>query len=177
MFWNRKDEPFIDERDFNYPKVLIKTPHKDIEGCIKEVTFFYLDDHDEKFMVRFEREDYVTGKKTGVLFSTSIKEVEANDWYMKITHDGQTLYETVTKNTKPNLLEIKLKDTDSVPEVYYKGERLDELPKGLVDISYHWKTDGFTDDDRGANDINIEYYPTLNDKYLDKKTIEHKRDV
>lgn len=177
MFWNRKDEPFIDERDFNYPKVLIKTPHKDIEGCIKEVTFFYLDDHDEKFMVRYEREDYVTGKKTGVLFSTSIKEVEANDWYMKITHDGQTLYETVTKNTKPNLLEIKLKDTDSVPEVYYKGERLDELPKALVGISYHWKTDGFSSNDRGANDINIEYYSTLNDKYLDKKTIGHKRDM
>lgn len=76
-----------------------------------------------------------------------------------------------------NLLEIKLKDTDSVPEVYYKGERLDELPKGLVDISYHWKTDGFSSNDRGANDINIEYYSTLNDKYLDKKTIGHKREV
>ncbi|MFS0927644.1 hypothetical protein [Enterococcus durans] len=178
MFWNRKDEPFIDERDFNYPKVLIKTPHKDIEGCIKEVTFFYLDDHDEKFMVRYEREDYVTGKKTGVLFSTSIKEVEANDWYMKITHDGQTLYETVTKNTKPNLLEIKLKDTDSVPEVYYKGERLDELPnKALVDISYHWKTDSFSSNDLGANDITIQYFSSFNDKYPDMKTIGHKRDM
>ncbi|MFS1232828.1 hypothetical protein ACFDDZ_03895 [Enterococcus lactis] len=177
MFWNRKDEPFIDERDFNYPKVLIKTPHKAIEGCIiegciKEVTFFYLDDHDEKFMVRYEREDYVTGKKTGALFLTSIKEVEANDWYMKITHDGQTLYETVTKNTKPNLLEIKLKDTDSVPEVWYKGERLE----GLIDVSYHYHAT--TDVVAGsANDINIEYYSTLNDKYLDKKTIRHKREV
>lgn len=76
-----------------------------------------------------------------------------------------------------NLLEIKLKDTDSVPEVWYKGERLDELPKGLVDVSYHWKTDGFSSNDRGANDINIEYYSTLNDKYLDKKTIRHKREV
>lgn len=79
---------------------------------------------------------------------------------------------------EPYLLEIKLKDTDSVPEVYYKGERLDELPnKALVDISYHWKTDGFSSNDRGANDINIEYYSTLNDKYLDKKTIRHKRDM
>lgn len=78
---------------------------------------------------------------------------------------------------EPNLLEIKLKDTDSVPEVWYKGERLDELPKGLVDVSYHWKTDGFSSNDRGANDINIEYYSTLNDKYLDKKTIRHKRDM
>lgn len=78
---------------------------------------------------------------------------------------------------EPYLLEIKLKDTDSVPEVYYKGERLDELPKALVGISYHWKTDGFSSNDRGANDINIEYYSTLNDKYLDKKTIGHKRDM
>lgn len=78
---------------------------------------------------------------------------------------------------EPNLLEIKLKDTDSVPEVYYKGERLDELPKGLVDISYHWKTDGFSSNDRGTNDINIEYYSTSNDEYLDKKIIGHKRDM
>lgn len=177
MFWNRKDEPFIDEREFNYPKVLIKTPHKDIEGCIKEVTFFYLDDHDEKFMVRSEREDPITRERIGAVFGVSIKEVEANDWYMKITHDGQTLYETVTKNTKPNLLEIKLKDTDSVPEVWYKGERLDESPKGLVDVSYHWKTDGFSSNDRGTNDITIEYYDSHNNKYLDRKIIGHKRDM
>ncbi len=177
MFWNRKDEPFIDERDFNYPKVLIKTPHKDIEGYIKEVDFDYLDERSKVFIVHAEREHPITRERIGTLFGVSIKEVEANDWYMKITHDGQTLYETVTKNTKPNLLEIKLKDTDSVPEVWYKGERLDELPKGLVDVSYHWKTDGFSSNDRGANDINIEYYSTLNDKYLDKKTIGHKREV
>ena len=76
-----------------------------------------------------------------------------------------------------NLLEIKLKDTDSVPEVWYKGERLDESPKGLVDISYHWKTDGFSSNDRGANDITIEYYDSHNNKYLDRKIIGHKRDM
>lgn len=79
--------------------------------------------------------------------------------------------------TEPNLLEIKLKDTDSVPEVYYKGERLDELPKGLVDVSYHWKTDGFSSNDRGANDITVEYYDSHNNKYLDRKIIGHKRDM
>lgn len=78
---------------------------------------------------------------------------------------------------KPNLLEIKLKDTDSIPEVYYKGERLDESPRGLVDILYHWKTDGFADNDYGANDISIEYYETPNNKYPDRKTIRHKRDM
>ncbi|MBL5004151.1 hypothetical protein CUZ89_2336 [Enterococcus xinjiangensis] len=79
---------------------------------------------------------------------------------------------------EPNLLEIKLKDTDSVPEVYYKGERLDELPnKALVDISYHWKTDSFSSNDRGANDITIQYFSSFNDKYPDMKTIGHKREV
>ncbi|MDT2403632.1 hypothetical protein P7D43_14755 [Enterococcus avium] len=78
---------------------------------------------------------------------------------------------------EPNLLEIKLKDTDSVPEVLYRGERLDELPKGLIDVSYHWKTDDFTNDDRGVNDITIEYYDSHNDKYLDRKIIGHKRDM
>ncbi|MEX1614735.1 hypothetical protein [Enterococcus sp. C14] len=172
MFWNRKDEPFIDERDFNYPKVLIKTPHKDIEGCIKEVDFDYLDERSKVFIVHAEREHPITRERIGTLFGVSIKEVEANDWYMKIVHDGKTLYET-----EPNLLEIKLKDTDSVPEVWYKGERLDELPKGLVDVSYHWKTDGFSSNDRGANDITIQYFSSFNDKYPDKKTIRHKREV
>lgn len=157
--------------------MLIKTPHKDIEGYIKEVDFDYLDERSKVFIVHAEREHPITRERIGTLFGVSIKEVEANDWYMKITHDGQTLYETVTKNTKPNLLEIKLKDTDSVPEVYYKGERLDESPKGLVDVSYHWKTDDFTNDDRGANDITVEYYDSHNNKYLDRKIIGHKRDM
>ena len=78
---------------------------------------------------------------------------------------------------EPNLLEIKLKDTDSVPEVLYRGERVDELPKGLIDVSYHWKTDDFINDDRGVNDITIEYYDSHNDKYLDRKIIGHKRDM
>ncbi|MCO5468872.1 hypothetical protein NG876_12955 [Enterococcus faecium] len=84
---------------------------------------------------------------------------------------------TLDDGSNTNLLEIKLKDTDSVPEVWYKGERLDELPKGLVDVSYHWKTDDFTNDDRGANDITIEYYDSHNNKYLDRKIIGHKRDM
>ncbi|MDT2419505.1 helix-turn-helix transcriptional regulator [Enterococcus avium] len=74
---------------------------------------------------------------------------------------------------KPNLLEIKLKDTDSVPEVWYKGERLDELPKGLVDVNYHWHTTGDRPD--GANDVHIEYYDSDRSEFLDLKTIGHKR--
>ena len=74
-----------------------------------------------------------------------------------------------------NLLEIKLKDTDSVPEIYYKGQRLDKLPRGLVDISYHWHTRSY--DTNGQNKIHIEYYDSPNTKYLDKRTIEHERET
>lgn len=89
--------------------------------------------------------------------------------------DGnEPLYET---KQEPNLLEIKLKDTDSVPEVLYRGEKLGKYPECLVDISYHWKVDDFSSNDCGANDINIEYYSTPNDRYLDRKTIGHKRDM
>lgn len=69
-----------------------------------------------------------------------------------------------------NLLEIKLRDTGSVPEVYYKGNSIE----GLFDVTYHYRT---TTDvaDGSANDINIEYFGK-EDKYPDKKTIGHKRD-
>lgn len=76
-------------------------------------------------------------------------------------------------SNEPNLLEIKLKDTDSVPEVWYKGERLDELPKGLVDVNYHWHTTGDRPD--GANDVHIECYDSDRSEFFDLKTIGHKR--
>lgn len=80
---------------------------------------------------------------------------------------------------KANLLEIKLKDTESVPEVYYKGQRLDETPKGLVDIVYHYHTTGDgSETPDGANDISIEYYDMSDDAiHLDRKIIGHKRDA
>lgn len=194
MFWNRKDEPFIVKQAFNYPRVIIKTPYKDIEGYIKEVDFDYLYERSKVFIVYTEREHPITREKTGSIVGLSIEEVEGNDWYMKITHDNKTLYETRPKIkdfsqfeynpaelrralsdepiSEPNLLEIKLKDTDSVPEVYYKGEKVE----GLLDVTYHYRT---TTDvvDGSANDINIEYYSTTNDKYLDKKIIGHKREM
>lgn len=83
--------------------------------------------------------------------------------------------ELFDSNEDTNLLEIKLKNTDSVPEVYYKGQRLDKLPRGLVDISYHWHTRSY--DTNGQNKIHIEYYDSPNTKCLDKRTIEHERET
>lgn len=84
-------------------------------------------------------------------------------------------FKYLNNKQEPNLLEIKLKDTDSVPEVWYKGKRIGEYPEYLTGVSYDWKTTNTNDN--GANDINIEYYSTPNDKYLDKKIIGHKRDM
>ena len=107
-------------------------------------------------------------------FTNDFVGAEAGVRSMKLLEQS---FKYLNNKQEPNLLEIKLKDTDSVPEVWYKGERLDESPKGLVDVSYHWKTDGFANDDYGANDISIEYYETLNNKHPDRKTIGHKRDM
>ena len=85
---------------------------------------------------------------------------------------------TLDDGSNTNLLEIKLRDTDSVPEVYYKGQRMDEMPIGLVDITYHWDTEEYECQvPKGANDITIEYYDSHNNKYLDRKIIGHKRDM
>ncbi|MDT2457542.1 hypothetical protein [Enterococcus avium] len=170
MFWNREDEPFTVRQDPDYPRVFIKMHGKDIDGYIEEDDLDYLDDKSKVFTVRAEREHPITRERIGVITGVSIKLVEENDWYMKIEHKCNVLYET-----QPNLLEIKLKDTDSVPEVWYKGEKLGKYPECLVDISYHWNTGGMNDN--GANDINIEYYSTPDDKHLDKKIIGHKRDM
>ena len=85
---------------------------------------------------------------------------------------------TLDDGSNTNLLEIKLRDTDSVPEVYYEGQRMDEMPIGLVDITYHWHTEEYECQvPKGANDITIEYYDSHNNKYLDRKIIGHKRDM
>nr|DAO61173.1 MAG TPA: hypothetical protein [Caudoviricetes sp.] len=104
-------------------------------------------------------------------FTNDFVGAEAGVRSMKLLEQS---FKYLNNKQEPNLLEIKLKDTDSVPEVWYKGERLDNA---LVDISYHWRTNDILNDDNGANDINIEYYSTLDGKYLDKKIIGHKRDA
>ncbi|MDT2398676.1 hypothetical protein P7D77_11985 [Enterococcus avium] len=104
-------------------------------------------------------------------FTNDFVGAEAGVRSMKLLEQS---FKYLNNKQEPNLLEIKLKDTDSVPEVWYKGERLDNA---LVDISYHWRANDILNDDNGANDINIEYYSTLDGKYLDKKIIGHKRDA
>lgn len=105
-------------------------------------------------------------------FTNDFVGAEAGVRSMKLLEQS---FKYLNNKQEPNLLEIKLKDTDSVPEVWYKGEKLGKYPECLVDISYHWNTGDMNDN--GANDINIEYYSTPDDKYLDKKIIGHKRDA
>ncbi|EGO8910751.1 hypothetical protein D5Q72_11145 [Enterococcus faecalis] len=83
------------------------------------------------------------------------------------------------KETTADLLEIKLKDTDSIPEVYYKGQRLDKYPRGLIDVSYNWHTEDNEEHENGLHDISIEYYNALPKypEHLDRLTIKHHRDA
>lgn len=77
------------------------------------------------------------------------------------------------KTDETNLLEIKLKSLDSVPEVYYRGEKV--FDKRLVSIDYHWET---TDSSNGNQYINITGYDIdghRKTKYPSKDSIIHQR--
>ena len=122
------------------------------------------------------------------LCSCSIRDLLEEFEQINFFYDGlytgtfykEDVQDVITEDlNKSNLLEIKLKDTESVPEVYYKGQRMDEAPKGLVDIAYHYHTTGSGSDiPDGANDISIEYYDTpVDSEHVDRKIIGHKRDI
>ena len=51
-----------------------------------------------------------------------------------------------------NLIQIKQKDIHSVPEVWYKGQQVDNE---LIDVSFYWRT--YSDDDSGACDVRVKY--------------------
>ena len=81
------------------------------------------------------------------------------------------VYERFTKlflswDVEPNLIEIKQKDIHSVPEVWYRGERIGQLPKqGLVDLCVNWHT---SDENNPTEQlIRVEYL----DNYTDEITL------
>ncbi|MFC4770676.1 hypothetical protein [Enterococcus hermanniensis] len=168
MFWNKEDE----HDQCSVRMILYKADH--IESTTFEGSdLSFIRDKDIRIPIRLSSED------SYYWAASSINGLEESGYNVTVLVDNEIRYCTRPSNLKakqePNLLEIKLKDTDSAPEVWYKGERLGEYPECLVDISYHWNTGGTNDN--GANDINIEYYSTPDDKYLDKKIIGHKRDA
>lgn len=63
-------------------------------------------------------------------------------------------YKDNCKKDETNLLEIKLKNLDSVPEVYYKGERV--FDDRLTNVYYNWATQD--SDSTGIQRINISGY-------------------
>lgn len=74
-----------------------------------------------------------------------------------------------------NLLEIRLKDLDSVPEVYYKGDEL--FKNRLISIDYQWETTGNLPIGKQHIEINgfdIEGHKV--NKYPSKDSIIHDRE-
>lgn len=74
----------------------------------------------------------------------------------------------------PNLLVVKLKDLNSEPEVYYRGEKV--FDRRLVSIDYQWETTGSSN---GNQYINITGYDIDGhgiNKYPSKDSIIHERE-
>lgn len=77
------------------------------------------------------------------------------------------------KTDDTNLLEIKLKNLDSVPEVYYKGVRV--FDETLIEVTYRWATeDGKSD---GKQYICIEGLDGVANRHLSKNIITHRREA
>jgi hypothetical protein len=74
--------------------------------------------------------------------------------------------------TKP-LLEIRVDDMDSVPEIYYKGERIE----AKVSVDYHWQTR--TDDKVlkgfGKHQMQVKYITSEPGELPVTHTIGHER--
>lgn len=173
MFWNRKQK-----KAKEYLLVAVKEQGEPTLLCASEIPI----NVDEPFVM------VVKGSAFNQTVICSIRDLLEkfeqiiffyDDSYTR-TFYKEDIQDVVTEDlNKNNLLEIKLKDTDSVPEVYYKGQRMDEPPKGLVDIAYHYHTTGDGSDmPDGANDISVEYYDIpVASKHVDRKIIGHKRDI
>ncbi|MCL1632800.1 hypothetical protein M3N64_12800 [Sporolactobacillus sp. CPB3-1] len=69
------------------------------------------------------------------------------------------------------LFEIRVDDMDSVPVVYYNGEKID---KGRVHVSYEWES---AEDDKnfGKHHMTIKYMDKDAGKYPVIRTIENER--
>lgn len=81
----------------------------------------------------------------------------------------------VELDPKPDILTIVLKDLDSVPEVWYKGERIFE--DRLKSIEYGWATN--EDDSLGKQLLEIIGYDIdgyKGNQYLSTDTVKHERE-
>lgn len=77
------------------------------------------------------------------------------------------------KTDDTNLLEIKLKNLDSVPEVYYKGVRV--FDESLIEVTYRWATEDEKSD--GKQYICIEGLDGVANRHLSKNIITHRRET
>lgn len=113
-------------------------------------------------------------KETIDLLERYKREVESGEIVIK-SGDASVTSLDVEDHTSSNqnLLEIKLKDMDSTPEVYYKGERV--FDKRLVSVDYQWEGE---DESLGEQSIIISGYDVYGrnaNKIPSLDTISHKR--
>ncbi|EIM5369299.1 hypothetical protein LNM27_002526 [Enterococcus faecalis] len=87
------------------------------------------------------------------------KDVHDSEQRVYYRTDKRSNKEEQHSNDSDNLLEIKLKDINSVPEVHYKGVQVDGMPKGLVDIYFYWRTEN--SNDAGEANVRVKYLDDL----------------
>ncbi|MGH1817240.1 hypothetical protein [Enterococcus casseliflavus] len=84
--------------------------------------------------------------------------------------DGRAVYQTGASN----LLEVKLKDLNSEPEVYYRGKKV--FDRRLVSIDYQWETTGTSNGNQYINITGYDIDGHRINKYPSKDSIIHERE-
>lgn len=69
-----------------------------------------------------------------------------------------------------HLLEIRVDDLDSVPQIIYKGKR---IPNALIHVGYEWKTSD--NQSPGSHVISLEYVKDHENKHPEIKAIKRER--
>ncbi|PCK18043.1 hypothetical protein CEY02_19380, partial [Bacillus pumilus] len=111
----------------------------------------------------YEELKYVAGIKHGIEYATTVKGLGIPTLMTK--EEAENLEPRVFE--QPPLLQITLKELDSVPEVIHNGESLE----GRIDIDFNWKTGGF--DTVGSTYINLRTLG-IKGKKPSEKRIEYK---
>lgn len=125
------------------------------------------DGHTVRMMYNFE-EFYQTKK------ATEMKSNQQGSCYRSPTPGPNHPSFGPRPNRKTNLLEIKLKDTDSVPEVFYQGKKVFE--DRLNSVTYEWTTDNA--DSTGKQTIEIKGFDIDGyqvNEHPSEDSIKHKR--
>lgn len=175
--WNVKLKDYI-EQDYTiltigstagkikdrYPRANIVDVNNPVDGLVSERLLIDRYISANKYVKNLERlAKVITITRFSKSFCGDLRQHDT------VYSDGRAVYQTGASN----LLEVKLKDLNSEPEVYYRGEKV--FDKRLVSIDYQWETTGSSNGNQYINITGYDIDGHRINKHPSKESIIHER--